>query len=300
MTRINRETETDAGLAKEKRDARDRRCASEGSGREDVFGGSIDGIEKLTGYCFSDRRLAAEALTHSSYSYEHGGKKVTPCNERLEFLGDSVLSVIVSEYLYSEFPDFPEGYLTRCRADLVCEDALSDFAEEIRLGDYLKLGRGEDKNGGRHRKSLLCDAYEALIAAVYLDAGGGEPGKAAVTSYIREPLIRRLKSLLDEPEARFIDYKTLLQETVQSDSKGEKLEYVTVGEEGPDHAKVFTVEARIDSNVFGRGTGSSKRRAEQEAAREALVRCGVLTGVPGSGENVRGQGTAQDTEKVTE
>jgi len=230
--------------------------------------------EQAIGYIFFDKMLLHEALTHSSYSYEHGGREVCPYNERLEFLGDSVLSVIVSEYLYENFPDSPEGDLTRCRAELVCERALASYAAEIGLGDSLLLGKGEDRGGGRTRPSLLCDAYEALLAAVYLDSGAGEKGKKAVSAYVMPSVIKRLATL--QTGKPVIDYKTLLQETVQSDSKGEHLEYVTVAEEGPDHAKLFTVEARIDSNVFGVGTGSSKRRAEQEAAHMALIRCGVV------------------------
>lgn len=233
-----------------------------------------EALEESIGYRFSDRSLLTEALTHSSYSYEHGGQKVCPCNERLEFLGDSVLSVIVSEYLFENYPDSPEGDLTRCRSELVCERALSSYAGSIGLGEHLRLGKGEEKGGGRSRPSLLCDAYEALLAAVYLDSGAGDAGKRAVSGYVMPSVIERLGGMLTGRPV--IDYKTLLQETVQSDSKGERLEYVTVAETGPDHAKTFTVEARIDSNVFGRGTGSSKRRAEQEAARQALIGCGVI------------------------
>ncbi|MBP5173895.1 MAG: ribonuclease III [Clostridia bacterium] len=233
-------------------------------------------LEGNIGYRFSDRSLLTEALTHSSYSYEHGGQKICPCNERLEFLGDSVLSVIVSEYLFENYPDSPEGDLTRCRSELVCEQALAGYAASIGLGDCLRLGRGEEKSGGRTRPSLLCDAYEALLAAVYLDSGAGDTGKKAVAKYVMPSVAERLGGLLSGRPV--IDYKTLLQETVQSDSKGERLEYVTVAEDGPDHAKIFTVEARIDSNVFGTGTGSSKRRAEQEAARQALISCGAIPG----------------------
>ncbi|MCQ2426849.1 MAG: ribonuclease III [Clostridia bacterium] len=231
-------------------------------------------VEKSIGYEFYDKMLLHEALTHSSYSYEHGGQKVCPCNERLEFLGDSVLSVIVSEYLFENYPDSPEGDLTRCRAELVCERALSEYATEIGLGDSLLLGKGEEKNGGRTRPSLLCDAYEALLAAVYIDSGEGDAGKTAVAEYVMPSVMKRLGGMMTGKPV--IDYKTLLQETVQADSKGEHLEYVLVEEEGPDHAKIFTVEARIDSNVFGRGTGSSRKKAEQNAARQALIKCGVI------------------------
>lgn len=232
-------------------------------------------LEEKIGYHFRNKSLIREALTHSSYSNEHGGLRVTPCNERLEFMGDSVLSVIVSEYLFERFPDAPEGELTKMRAELVCEKALAAFSEEISLGDFLILGKGEEKGGARTRPSTLCDAYEAVIAAVYLDIGANSQAKRTIAAYVMPAVIRRLEQLLADWNGA--DYKTLLQQTIQSDSKGEQLEYVLTGEEGPDHAKVFTVEARIDGNVFGVGKGSSKKAAEQEAARQTLIQCGVLT-----------------------
>lgn len=234
----------------------------------------IAALEAAIGYSFKNPALLKEALTHSSYSNEHGGQKQTPCNERLEFLGDSVLSVIVSEYLFENYPGSPEGDLTKMRAELVCEKALADYSAEIGLGEALILGHGEEKGGARTRKSTLCDAYEAVIAAVYLDAGADSAAKAAISEYVMPSVKKRLGQLLIDWSGA--DYKTLLQQTIQSDSKGERLEYVAVGEEGPDHDKIFTVEARIDSNVFGVGRGRSKKAAEQEAAREALIRCGVL------------------------
>ena len=173
-----------------------------------------EALEESIGYRFSDRSLLTEALTHSSYSYEHGGQKVCPCNERLEFLGDSVLSVIVSEYLFENYPDSPEGDLTRCRSELVCERALSSYAGSIGLGEHLRLGKGEEKGGGRSRPSLLCDAYEALLAAVYLDSGAGDAGKRAVSGYVMPSVIERLGGMLTGRPV--IDYKTLLQETVQT------------------------------------------------------------------------------------
>ena len=234
----------------------------------------IGAAEKNIGYTFGRKELLIEALTHSSYSNEHGGQKVQRCNERLEFLGDSVLSVIVSEFLFSEYPDEPEGRLTRMRSELVCEKALAAYSEKIALGDLLFLGKGEEKGGARTRPSTLSDAYEALIAAVYLDAGEGREAKEAIKKYLMPAVTERIAELFSGWNGA--DYKTLLQQTVQSDSKGELLEYVPVGEEGPDHAKIFTVEARVDSNVFGTGRGKSKKEAEQMAAREALIRCGVL------------------------
>jgi len=235
---------------------------------------SFEAFEEKIGYKFKDVGWLREALTHSSYSNEHGGLKVTPCNERLEFLGDSVLSVIVSEYLFENFPDSQEGGLTRMRAELVCEKALAIYSEDICLGDNLILGKGEEKGGARNRPSTLCDAYEAVIAAVYLDAGADSGAKKIIAAYVMPSVCKRLGKLLEDWNGA--DYKTLLQQTIQSDSKGEELDYVLVNEEGPDHDKTFTVEARIDGNVFGVGTGRNKKAAEQAAARQALVHCGVL------------------------
>jgi len=231
-------------------------------------------LEEKIGYVFADKTLMREAMTHSSFSNEHGGTAVCPCNERLEFLGDSVLSVLVSRFLFNGYPEFAEGELTRLRAELVCEKALFEYAERISLGDFLLLGKGEEKGGARKRKSSLADAYEALIAAVYTDAGSGAEAEEAVARYLIPAVRERLSTLLSGWNGA--DYKTILQQVVQSESKGELLEYVETGEEGPDHDKVFTVEARIDSNVFGTGRGKTKKEAEQMAAREALIRCGVV------------------------
>ncbi len=231
---------------------------------------SISGLEQVLGYRFTDIGYLKRAVTHSSYSNELGDKHHhLLCNERLEFLGDSVLSLVVSRYLFSEHPDMAEGELTRLRAEIVCERALSSFAMEISLGDYLLLGVGEEKNRGRERRSILADAFEAVLAAVYLDAG--EQGLATVTGILL-PFVKRELTRADAAGTH--DYKTLLQQFVQQ-TEGDFLEYVTVGESGPDHQKTFTVEARLNSNVIGRGTGQSKRRAEQDAARQALALFGV-------------------------
>lgn len=231
---------------------------------------SISGLEQVLGYRFTDIGYLKRAVTHSSYSNELGDKHHhLLCNERLEFLGDSVLSLVVSRYLFSEHPDMAEGELTRLRAEIVCERALSAFAMEISLGDYLLLGVGEEKNRGRERRSILADAFEAVLAAVYLDAG--EQGLATVTEILL-PFVKRELARADAAGTH--DYKTLLQQFVQQ-TEGDFLEYVTVGESGPDHQKTFTVEARLNSNVIGRGTGQSKRRAEQDAARQALALFGV-------------------------
>lgn len=228
------------------------------------------GLQDMLGYRFTNITYLQKALTHSSYSNEQGDKHHhLLCNERLEFLGDSVLSVVVSRYLYTAYPDLAEGELTRLRAELVCERALSSFANEIGLGDYLLLGVGEEKNRGRERRSILADAFEAVLAAIYLDAG--DQGFASVSALLL-PLIQKEITNTEMQGSR--DYKTLLQQFVQQ-TEGDFLEYVTVGESGPDHQKTFTVEARLNSNVIGRGTGPSKRRAEQNAACRALALFGV-------------------------
>lgn len=224
-------------------------------------------LEERIGYRFKNHELLERALTHSSYSNESGLKNHHMlCNERLEFLGDSVLSIITSNYLYKTFSDCPEGELTRMRAEVVCERALSGYSETIGLGEFLLLGIGEEKNNGRHRKSIVADAFEALLAAIYLDAGddGMETAQKFVLPFITKEIenVRQRGSFNGDP-------KTLLQQFVQQ-AEGDFLEYVVVGESGPDHMKLFKVEARLNSNVIGRGEGRSKREAEQNAAREAL------------------------------
>lgn len=210
-------------------------------------------------YHFKDKHLLLEALSHSSYANEK--RRTRKCNERLEFLGDSVLSVVVAEFLFHKYPDMPEGELTRLRASLVCEKALHVFAQEIHLGEFLLLGRGEEHTGGRERSSILADAFEAVIAAIFLD-GGMEAAKAHILRFIPSDPGHR------EPVG-FHDYKTQLQEVVQKNPE-EKVEYVLAGETGPDHDKAFTVEVCLNSNVIGRGVGHSKKEAEQLAAKEAL------------------------------
>ena len=185
------------------------------------------------------------------------------CNERLEFLGDSVLSIISSEYLFFEF-DCPEGELTRMRAEIVCEKALSVLAKKIELGSFLNLGHGEELSGGRERPSLLADAFEALLAAVFIDSGRN---KGIVAEFLLPLLKEALTKFENSGAAK--DFKTLLQQFVQQVG-GEVLEYSVIDERGPDHDKVFTVEARLNSNVIGVGEGKSKRAAEQMAAKQAL------------------------------
>lgn len=216
-------------------------------------------LEEALQYKFKDKRLLERALTHSSYANENKGSDGS--NERLEFLGDSVLSIIVAEHIFLNYKNLPEGELTKIRASLVCENALHEFALELKLGDFLKLGKGEQQNGGASRPSILADAFEAVLAAIYLD-GGIEPAKRHVLRFVD-------KKLGCMASVAFKDYKTVLQEVIQQNPE-EKLEYVLVDEKGPDHAKIFTVEVHLNSNVIGCGTSGSKKRAEQEAAKQAL------------------------------
>mgnify|MGYP000596264793 FL=1 len=228
----------------------------------------MTGLEDAVGYPFSGPEKITLALTHSSYSNEMKSRDIImECNERLEFLGDSVLSYITSGYLYSEFPDLPEGDLSRIRAGAVCEKTLYRLADAIGLGNYLMLGHGEEHTNGRKRPSILADAFEALLAAIYLD-GGIEPVKEFLLPRITAEINGIIKAGNDR------DYKTSLQQVVQKEH-GDILEYVTVGERGPAHMKVFTVEARLNGNVIGTGNGRSKRAAEQNAAREALALFGL-------------------------
>ena len=228
----------------------------------------IEALEAKIGYSFSDRSFLEEALTHSSYANELKAKKQTvQCNERLEFLGDSVLSVVVSEYLFDRFATLPEGDLTQTRAMLVQSASLASYSREIGLGDYLYLGHGEEKNNGRERQSTLENAFEALLAAIFLDAKSAD-GDGMET--VRNFLLPFVKKELEENYSPIItDPKTELQQLVQQ-AEGDVLTYHVVGESGPDHDKVFEVEARMNSNVIGCGKGKSKREAEQNAAIEAL------------------------------
>ena len=216
-------------------------------------------LEDKIGYQFKNKNLLLQALTHSSYANE--GKKHGRNNERLEFLGDSVLSVIVAKHLFLKYKDIPEGELTKLRASLVCEKALDVFAQQLGLGEYLRLGKGEEMTGGRNRPSILADAFVAVIAALYLD-GGYQAAQKFVLSFIPENLDVKSANQL-------ADYKTTLQEIIQQ-NREEKIEYVLADEKGPDHAKVFTAEVLLNSNVIGVGEGSSKKQAEQNAAKEAL------------------------------
>lgn len=224
----------------------------------------ISGLEATLGYSFRNKEIITTALTHSSYSNELRAKKISvSCNERLEFLGDSVLSIIVSEYLFKENRYLPEGELTRLRKELVCGRTLSALARGIGLGEYLLLGNGEEKNGGRENDKTLENAFEAMLAAVYLDAG--ENGKAEVSKFLMPLIKEKVKEI-----GHGSDFKTALQQFVQQ-TEGDFLEYVVVAESGPDHNKTYTVEAKLNSNVIGRGMGKTKKEAEQQAAKEGLA-----------------------------
>ena len=221
-------------------------------------------IEGKIGYSFKDKTLLQTALTHSSYARETGGSVF---NERMEFLGDAMLDAIAGEELYKEFPEKGEGFLSRTRASLVCEKFLFEVATRIGLGEYLRLGTGEEKTGGRNRPSILADAVEALIGAVFLD-GGYEAARSVVLGLLEE-------GLQDAREGRLLvtDYKTALQELLQSEgASAADIQYVDAGESGPDHDKVFTVKLMIDGRQAAEGVGKSKKQAQQEAARAALSR----------------------------
>lgn len=219
----------------------------------------IKDLEAAIGYRFENITLLQNALTHSSYANERWHNSLAS-NERLEFLGDSILGMVVAEYLYTHFPDRPEGELTRMRADMVCEKTLAAVANRVNLGQHLLLGHGEEQGGGRKRNSILADAVESIIAAAFLD-GGMEAAKALIQQFI----------LCDVPVTKLnnMDYKTTLQEQVQQ-KKNQVLTYHLVGESGPDHDKQFAVEVHLNGQVIGKGIGSSKKRAEQDAARTAL------------------------------
>lgn len=220
-------------------------------------------LENRIGYKFNNRAYLTEALTHSSFANErHNSAK---CNERLEFLGDAVISIISADYLYHHFPDMPEGQLSKLRSSLVCTSSLSDFARQIKLGDYLFLGKGETNTGGADRPSILENAFEALTAAIYLD-GGMECARKFVLSF--------LAPAVETHHISFKDYKTMLQEVIQQ-NPDETISYVLIGESGPDHNKEFEVEVKLNSNVIGKGKGRSKKSAEQEAAKEALKLMGL-------------------------
>lgn len=222
-------------------------------------------FEERIGYEFKNPALLKEALTHSSFV---NGKN-HHSNERLEFLGDSVLSIVVSEYLFENLMDKPEGQLTRLRASIVCEHALFPFAEKIKLGDEILLGKGEENTGGRHRRSILADAFEALIAAIYLD-GGLEAARSFIIPFI--PPLESLRS----GKLLIGDYKTILQEIIQQNPE-EKVVYELADESGAAHNRIFTSNVLLNGQIIGTGVGPSKKEAEQNAAKEAIKLMGYET-----------------------
>lgn len=216
-------------------------------------------LEKKIGYHFQNPELLEKALRHSSYANEHRMNRIE-CNERLEFLGDAVLELVSSEHLFTQFPQMPEGELTRLRASLVCEPTLAFCAREIELGSFLRLGKGEEMTGGRHRDSVTSDALEAVIGAVYLD-GGFANAKEFIARFVLNDL---------ENKKLFYDSKTILQEIVQRDFN-EPLSYELLAEEGPDHDKKFRMQAKIGEKAYGVGVGHTKKGAQQLAAYETIL-----------------------------
>ena len=219
----------------------------------------IKDLEKAIGYHFHNITILQNALTHSSYANERWHDSLMS-NERLEFLGDSILGMVVAEHLYRNYPDRPEGELTRMRADMVCETSLAAVADTIGLGSHLLLGHGEAQGGGRSRASILADAVESVIAASFLD-GGMEAARDIISRFV----------LCNVPTGQLhnTDYKTALQELVQQ-KKNQTLSYVLTDQYGPDHDKHFVVQVRLNGQVIGQGDGTSKKRAEQAAAKNAV------------------------------
>ena len=222
--------------------------------------GHLKELEERIDYQFKNQNLFSQALTHSSYANEHRLDH-SRCNERLEFLGDAVLEIVTSDFLYHKYATLPEGDLTKIRASIVCEPTLAYCAGDIRLGEYLFLGKGEDATGGRGRNSVVSDAMEALIGAIYLD-GGFANAKEFVHRFILNDI---------EHKKLFFDSKTILQEQIQSETE-EPLHYELIKEEGPDHNKRFTVEVCLGGQVLGTGSGRTKKAAEQEAAYRAILK----------------------------
>lgn len=222
---------------------------------------SYNELQVILNYEFKDIQILKNALTHSSYANENKNMKLSS-NERLEFLGDSILSFIVSAYIFKNYPKLPEGEMTKVRASVVCEQTLKDISNLLGIGEYLQLGKGEEQTGGRKRSSILADAFEAIVGAIYID-GGLEVSKNFVLSKLEKLIMDSIKG------TGMIDYKTTLQEELQK--KGEvKIIYETVEESGPDHDKKFKVQVKCDEKVLGIGLGKSKKEAEQSAARDAL------------------------------
>lgn len=220
--------------------------------------GSVSDFEAILDYKFVNRDLLITALTHSSFANENRSAGVQ-CNERLEFLGDSILGLAVARFLYLHYPNMPEGEMTRLRAELVCEQNLFEAAKKLRLSEFIRLGKGEESGSGRQRPSILADAVEAVLGAIYLD-GGRERSDKMVDEFI----LSSMNSI-----GRKRDFKTALQELTQRKT-GNQLAYNIIGESGPDHCKLFEAEVLLNGVRIGYGTGKSKKEAEQEAAQDAL------------------------------
>ena len=234
---------------------------------------NVTKLEEKLGYKFKNIELLQNAMTHSSYSNELKARRIySESNERLEFLGDAVLEIVVSEYLYENYKEFPEGQLTKLRASVVCEKALASYSERIELCNYLKLGHGEEINSGRSNKSMLADAFEATLAAMFLDAG--ENGKKTVSDFVLPFIKKELSEVLSTGNTG--DYKSQLQQFIQQ-TECDNIDYVLVNTSGPDHCREFTIEARLGSNVIGIGTGKRKGIAEQLAAKQALILFGQIS-----------------------
>lgn len=233
---------------------------------ENLWIKDLNQLEKNLDYKFEDLELLKTALTHSSYANENK-MHISQCNERLEFLGDSVLNLVVSHYLYKKYPFYPEGELTKIRAKVVCEPSLAFAARKIQLGKYLFLGKGEESTGGRERESILADASEALIGAIYMDSDITTVTRFLISNFETDIVHAVAKGDL------FTDYKTELQEKLQKLTRS-KVEYKVVKEEGPDHNKIFYMDVSIDKGTIGSGFGRNKKEAEQMAAKEALILLG--------------------------
>lgn len=223
----------------------------------------IDLLQNNLNYKFIDADLLETSLTHTSYSNENNIHE-SKSNERLEFLGDSIISLVVSEYLYNKHPFYPEGELTKIRAKVVCEKSLAYAAKKINLGSFLYLGKGEENTGGRDRNSILADAFEALVGAIFLDSSYELVTKVLIDNFETDIVHAVAKGDL------FNDFKTELQEKLQRATKG-KIDYIVYKETGPDHNKIFHVHVRLDENIIGSGMGRNKKEAEQMAAKEALI-----------------------------
>lgn len=224
-------------------------------------------LQDIINYKFLNESILINSLTHSSYSNEF--KTNDGNNERLEFLGDSVLSLIISKYIYNQYPDYPEGNLTKLRSKVVCEEILCKAAKKIDLGEYLLLGKGEEQSGGRERQSILADAFEAIIAAIYLD-GGFEVASEFTLNILKKYITLAIKGKI------VVDYKSLLQEHYQGLHNPFRVKYILDNEIGPDHEKTFSIHISANNIVVGTGIGKTKKMAEQNAAKNALINLGVI------------------------